>query len=163
MNYKILFEKFVKSSGLPSYIPNVGSLIKNVLIKTVLMNDFPAVIRVWQDCHIRSSHRRCSVKKLFSEILQNSQENTYARVSFLIKVKKKTLAQVFSCEFCAISKNTFLQNTSGRLLLSYFNIFQNSWTQWCTKMYCVDTCFFIWNIGESSSNETKSQGPSVSN
>ena len=151
MNYKILFEKFVKSSGLPSYILNVGSLIKNVLIKTVLINDF------------RSSHRRCSVKKVFSEILQNSQENTYARVSFLIKVKKKTLAQVFSCEFCAISKNTFLQNTSGKLLLSYFNIFQNSWTQWCTKMYCVDTCFFIWNIGESSSNETKSQEPSVSN
>ena len=32
-------------------------------------------------------------------------------------VKKETLAQVFSCEFCEISKNTFLQNTSGRLLL----------------------------------------------
>ena len=25
---------------------------------------------------------------------------------------------MFSCEFCEISKNTFLQNTSGRLLLS---------------------------------------------
>ena len=72
MNYKILFEKFVKSSGLPSYILNVESLIKNVLIKTVLINDFPAVIRDWQDCHIRSSYRRCSVKKVFSEILQNS-------------------------------------------------------------------------------------------
>ena len=32
-------------------------------------------------------------------------------------LKKETLAQVFSCEFCEISKNTFLQNTSGRLLL----------------------------------------------
>ena len=30
---------------------------------------------------------------------------------------KETLAQVFSCEFCEISKNNFLQNTSGRLLL----------------------------------------------
>ena len=30
--------------------------------------------------------RRCSVKKVFLEILQNSQENTYARVSFLIKL-----------------------------------------------------------------------------
>ena len=27
----------------------------------------------------------CSMKKVFSEISQNSQENTYARVSFLIK------------------------------------------------------------------------------
>ena len=26
-------------------------------------------------------------------------------------IKKKTLAQVFSCEFCGISKNTFLQRT----------------------------------------------------
>ena len=29
-------------------------------------------------------------------------------------------AQVFSCEFCEISNNTFLKNTSGRLLL-YFH------------------------------------------
>ena len=46
---------------------------------------------------------------------QNSQENTYARISFLIKlqaeacsfIKKEALAQVFSCEFCEISKGTF--------------------------------------------------------
>ena len=49
--------------------------------------------------------QRCSVKKVLLEISQNSQENTCARVSFLIKVqasacsfiKKETLAQVFSC------------------------------------------------------------------
>ena len=33
--------------------------------------------------------------------------------------KKETLAEVFSCEFCEISENTFLQNTSGRLLLAF--------------------------------------------
>ena len=38
------------------------------------------------------------------EISQNSQENTCARASF---IKKETLAQVFSSEFCEISKNTF--------------------------------------------------------
>ena len=54
--------------------------------------------------------RRYSIKKVFSEILQNSQENTYARVSFLIKlqtvawkkrlfIKKETLAQVLFCAF----------------------------------------------------------------
>ena len=32
-------------------------------------------------------------------------------------IKKETQAQVFSCEFCKISKTPFLQNTSGRLLL----------------------------------------------
>ena len=31
--------------------------------------------------------RRCSVKKVFLEILQNLQENTSARVSFLIKLQ----------------------------------------------------------------------------
>ena len=36
-------------------------------------------------------------------ILQNSQENASA-CNF---IKKETLAQVFSCEFCEISKNTF--------------------------------------------------------
>ena len=57
---------------------------------------------------------------MFLEISQRSQENTCARVSFLIKLhKKETLAQVFSCEFCGTSKNTFLQNTFGRLLLIF--------------------------------------------
>ena len=35
-------------------------------------------------------------------------------------LKKDILAQVFSCEFCEISENTLLQNTSERLLLSRF-------------------------------------------
>ena len=62
----------------------------------------------------------CSfLKKMFLEISQNSQESTCARVSFLIKlqveacnlIKKETLAQVFSCEFWEISKNTFFHRT----------------------------------------------------
>ena len=48
-------------------------------------------------------------EKVFLEISQNSQENTCSRVSGLACsfIKKETLAQVFSCEFCEISKNTF--------------------------------------------------------
>ena len=68
-------------------------------------------------------------KKVFLKISQNSQENTCTRASFLIKferlrlqfynfIKNETLAQVFSCEFCETFKNRFLQNTSGRLLLT---------------------------------------------
>ena len=34
--------------------------------------------------------QRCSVKKVFLEISQNSQENTCARVSFLIKLQPQT-------------------------------------------------------------------------
>ena len=62
----------------------------------------------------RSSYLRGSMKKMFLKILQNSQENTCVRVFFLIKlpqacnfINKETLAQVFSCKFCDISKNTF--------------------------------------------------------
>ena len=57
-------------------------------------------------------------KKVFVEILQNSQENTCARVFILMElpeacnfIKIETLAQVFSCEFCKISKNTFSYRT----------------------------------------------------
>ena len=47
-------------------------------------------------------------KEVFLEISQNSKENTCARASFLINfIKKEALAQVFSCEFCEISQNTF--------------------------------------------------------
>ena len=62
--------------------------------------------------------QRCSVKKVFLKILQISQENTSARVSFLIKlqesIRKETLAQVFSCEFCEISKNNSVCNVIMR-------------------------------------------------
>ena len=36
-------------------------------------------------------------------------------------IKIETLAQVFSCEFCDIFKNTFLQSTSKRMLLIICN------------------------------------------
>ena len=39
-------------------------------------------------------------------------------------IKTETLAQVFSCEFGEITKNTFLQNTSRRLLLNRIKISQ---------------------------------------
>ena len=58
------------------------------------------------------------LENAFLEISQNSQESTCARVS-LIKlqaeasnfIKKETQTQVFSCKFCEISNNTFLQRT----------------------------------------------------
>ena len=69
--------------------------------------------------YAEAATRRVLEKKVFLEIPKDSQENTFVRVYFL--VKKETLAQVFSCESSGISKNTFLQNTSGRLLLNMPN------------------------------------------
>ena len=58
--------------------------------------------------------RSCSVKKVFLKVSQNSQKNTCARVSFLIKlqtlgnfIEKEALAQVFSYEICEIFMNIF--------------------------------------------------------
>ena len=51
----------------------------------------------------RSSHRRCSVKKVVLRNFAKFIGKLCARDSFLIK----SLAQVFSCKFCEISKNTF--------------------------------------------------------
>ena len=55
-------------------------------------------------------------KGCFLRISQNSQENTCARVSVLIKLlaalKIETLVQLFSREFCENFKTTFLKNTS---------------------------------------------------
>ena len=58
---------------------------------------------------------------MFLRISQYSQENTCARVSFLIKlqsqawacnfIKKETLAHVFSCEFCEIFRCSFFYRT----------------------------------------------------
>ena len=60
----------------------------------------------------RSSHAEVFCKK---GILINFAKFTgkHLWVSFLIKLldKKETLAQVFSCEFCEISKNTFFNKT----------------------------------------------------
>ena len=53
--------------------------------------------------HARSweaAAQMCSVKRVFLEISQNSQENTYARVFFLINLQEE-------------KKHLFLQNTSG--------------------------------------------------
>ena len=64
----------------------------------------------------RSSHWSFSAKKkVFLKVSQNSQEKTCARVSFLITlqsstcnfIKKETMAQVLSCEFCEIFENTY--------------------------------------------------------
>ena len=93
--------------------------------------------------NIKTVARRCSAKKLFLEIWQISQENTCVRASFLIKlqaeaynfIKKETLTKVFSFEFWGIFTNTFVQNTSGRLLLNRF--WKNLWK--------AKTCH-IWHI-----------------
>ena len=81
-------------------------------------------LKIWKLTSMRkfgSSRSEVSVKKAFLEIWHNSQENTCARVSFLIQlqacrsIEKEILAEVFSYEFCKIFKTTFLPKSYGRL------------------------------------------------
>ena len=56
--------------------------------------------------------RRCSMKKVFLEILQNLRQSNCARLPPACNfIKKEALPQLLSCEFCKISKNTFYYRT----------------------------------------------------
>ena len=66
---------------------------------------------------IRSSHQRCHLKKICSEKFRKIRWKTPLPDSFFKKnrrretcnfIKKETLVQMFSCEFCKIYKKTFL-------------------------------------------------------
>ena len=68
---------------------------------------------------------RCSIKKVFLKISQNSQEITCARVATLLK---KTLVQLFPSKFFEIFKNTFFHRTppvaASVVLVSTLNMIQ---------------------------------------
>ena len=82
----------------------------------------------WRDNYeiSRSSHQRCSIKQVCLKISRNSQENTCARVSFLLR---RFWHRCFPVNFAKCLRTHFLQNTSGRLLLNqppvYLNVFFN--------------------------------------
>ena len=83
--------------------------------------------------NVRSIHRRCFVKK---GVLKNSAKSTGKHLCqslFFNKIaglkacnfiKKETLTQVFFCEFCEISKNTFskehLGTTASEMFVFYY-------------------------------------------
>ena len=70
-------------------------------------------VKIWiwnqQECAFKdlywSSRPEVFCKMVFLETPQDWQENTCARVSF--SIKKETLTQMLSCQFCEVSKNTF--------------------------------------------------------
>ena len=74
------------------------------------------------------------MKKGILEFSQNSQEKTCTRVIFLNEVtglqasnfiKKETVAQVFSCEFCEIFKNAFFTEhlwTTASIIIWIFTV-----------------------------------------
>ena len=81
-------------------------------LKLICCVGFGSTSRVF--CSLKSIQKK--PPEVFLKTSQSSHEKNLCQSLFFNK--KETLAQVFSCEFCDIFKNTFLQNNSGRLLLS---------------------------------------------
>ena len=115
------------------------------------------------DLVFRSSHQRCSEEKVFLEISQNSQKNTYVRVSFLIKlqasgifIKKEAFAQMFSGEFCEIFKNSFFKELLPWLLFEYvfLAVFPNLEIPYPVNKYTKSTTeTLLWNLLKVNSRD----------
>ena len=79
-------------------------------------------------------------KKVFLEILQNPQENTCVRVSFLIKLgpatllKKRLWHRSFPANSVKFLRTPFLQNISGRLLLYVSRYLTSDYITYKTKI-----------------------------
>ena len=95
----------------------------------------------------RRVSRRCSIKKVFLEISQNSQENTCTRVSFFNKVaglrpvtllKERVWHRCFPVNFAKFVEHLFLQNTSGscfwqkhvKMIAPWVNMSENFFFCW---------------------------------
>ena len=87
--------------------------------------------------HAEAVVQSCSVKKVFLEISQNSQENTCARVSFLIKLqasglspttllKKRLWHRCFPVNFVKFLRTLFFTNHLWWLLLCMIKPFRPS-------------------------------------
>ena len=85
----------------------------------------------------RSSHRRYSIKKVLIKISQNSQENTYAKVSFLIKLqttpatllKTRQWHRRFPANFAKFVRATFFTEhlwTTASLFVTTYSIHKDS-------------------------------------
>ena len=107
-------------------------LYKNNL-KGLYFKNHPAKVKygVIMEISTEAVAQRCSVKKMFLKVSQNSQENTCARQRLFFNkvrpqacnfIKKESLAQVFSCGFYEISKNTFFFKEHLRWPLLYLFI-----------------------------------------
>ena len=88
----------------------VNALYRNQQLDEILNSNLKYVC-TFNSRYLEAATVGVLLKKVFLKISQNSQEKTCARAFFLNKVinfiLKRTLAQVFSCEFCEISRHTF--------------------------------------------------------
>ena len=98
---------------------------------------------------LRSSHQKCSIKKTFWKLWQNSQQNTCVGVTFswpATLIKMKLRQKCFPVNLTNFLRTAFLQNTCTRLFMINSNI--NADIRVSIKIYCqhiADELFdFVW-------------------
>ena len=118
MAFKNVFRKFGITAFCLEIIDfSIYSFLNNYKISWILFTEAVAL--------------RCSIKKVFLEISQTSQSCNF--------IKKKTLAQMFSCEFCEISKNVFFYR-APRVAASFFKNTFCSQLSWASVPKCLFVC-----------------------
>ena len=105
------------------YKTNIDLFWTKRRLACILMNDF---MKIFRDIHKyihRDSRQRCSIEKLILEILQNSQENSCARVSLLKKrLRPATLSKK------KLWHRRFPVNFPGVILANLLHIFFDSYS-----------------------------------
>ena len=110
------YREFFKSTFFEKHLRTAASIfdwilkhslwVEDVIVFTLLRIAFVSL--AWTEAAVR----RCSSKLIFLKILQNSQENTCARISLLIKLqappptllKKRLWCRCFPVNFAKISR-----------------------------------------------------------
>ena len=100
--------------------------------------------------------RRCSAKKVFLKVLQNSQENACVGVSFLIKFRRPETPTQFSCEFCEIFIKGYLryktitsQNVPSRAQIKNVFISQKNYVPFSRySSFCIFNRLMIYQISD---------------
>ena len=130
-------------------IPKHFLVNKNSRLKSSLL------VGIMKRIKYRSSHQRCSVKKGVLRKLTKFTGKHLCQSHFLNKVtairpetllKKETLTQVFSCEFCIISKNTFFTEhlwTTALHIKHYYKHYLINSKMWSLKDGKTQTYFEI--------------------
>ena len=98
--------------------------------------------------------QRCSVKKVFLEILQKSKENNRARVSFLIKLqakltsfKKRLRQRRFPENFAKFLRTLFYRTPP--VVASVQMYFANSEADYLliqSKTFCLNRMMYFWYL-----------------
>ena len=95
-----------RDSSLSSFLSYISAYSPWHYILDIVEKVYPTLI--FAKFYPEAAIRRCSVKKVFLKILQIYRKTPAPESEACNFIKKGTLAQMFSCEFCEILKKPFL-------------------------------------------------------